>query len=104
MKILPRAKEVTITFFNSSVERRPLVNTNNGAPNQIIIPDRISMKILLEIYLGIGKLLLHLKIIRRTQTSANVQESNNSPNILITTDCIFIKILPELDPESRKSS
>ena len=55
------AKEVTITFFNSSVERRPLPSTSNGAPNQTITPDRISMKILLEIHLPIGKSPLHFE-------------------------------------------
>ena len=49
------AKEVTITFSNSSVERRPPPSTSNGAPNQLITPDHISMKILLEIHLSIGK-------------------------------------------------
>ena len=53
------AKEVTIEFLNSSVEHRPPTSINNGAPNQTITPDRISMKMLLEIYLGIGKSPLH---------------------------------------------
>ena len=57
------------------------------------------MKILLEIYLAIGSLLYTLKTIRRAQTSANAQGYNNSPNILITIDCIFIKSLSEIDLE-----
>ena len=55
------AKEVTITFLNSSVERRPLPNTSNGLPKQTITPDRISMKILLKISLAIGKFPLHFE-------------------------------------------
>ena len=50
------------------------------------------MKILLEIYLSIGSLLYTLKTIRRVHTSANAQGYNNSLDILITTDRIFIKI------------
>ena len=104
MKILPEMhqgpiKEVTIkpTFLNSSVECRPPPSTSNGAPNQTITSDRFSMKILLEIYLAIRKSPLGytLKTIRRAQTSANVQEYNNSLNILITTDCIFVKFLSD---------
>ena len=92
------AKEVTLTFLNSSVERRPLSSTFNGAPNQTITPDRISIKILSEIYPAIGKSPLHKKIIRRALTSANAQGYNNSPEVSITTDGIFIKFL-----EPRKS-
>ena len=43
-----------------------------------------------------------LKIICRAQTSANAQGYNNSPNILITTDRIFINFLPEIDLEPKK--
>ena len=85
------AKEVTITFLNSSVEHRPPPSTSNGAPNQTITPDSISVKILLEIHLAIEKSPLHFEIIRRALTSANNKGYNNSPNILITTDRIFIK-------------
>ena len=55
------AKEVTITFFNSSVERRPCQAPAFLAPTQTITPDRISTKIVLEIYLGIGKFPLHFE-------------------------------------------
>ena len=95
-----RAKEVTNTVLNSSEERRHPPSTSNVAPNQTITNDRISMKILSEIYLTIGKSPLHFgKIICRAQTSANAQGYNNSPNILITNDRIIIKFLPEIDLE-----
>ena len=96
------AKEVTITFLNSSVQRRPPPSTSNGAPNQTIIPDRISMKILLEIYLAIGTSPLHFEIIHRGQTSANVQGYNNFRIILLTTDRIFAQFLSEINLEPRK--
>ena len=54
-------KEITTTFLNSSVERRPPPSTSNGESNQTIAPGRISMKILLEIYLAIEKSLLHFE-------------------------------------------
>ena len=38
------------------------------------------------------------------QTSANAQGYNNSPNVLINTDLIFITFLPEIDLVPRKSS
>ena len=55
------AKEVTITFFNFSVERRPPPSASNGSPNQTITPDRISLKMVLEIHLAIGKSPLHFE-------------------------------------------
>ena len=99
-----RAKEVTITFLNSSVECRPPASTSNSVPNQTITPDRISMKILLEVYVAIGKSPYTLTTIQREQTSANAQGYNNSLNIFKTTDRIFIKFLSEIDLEPRKSS
>ena len=61
------------------------------------------MKILLEIYLGQESFLYILKNIRRAQTSANAQGYITSPNILITTDHIFINFLTEIHLEPRKS-
>ena len=59
MKILPAMhqgpRKLPLHFLNSSVERKPLLSTSNGASNQTITPDRMTMNILLEIYLAIGK-------------------------------------------------
>ena len=51
------------------------------------------MKILSEIYLRIRKTMLHFG---RHSKSADAQGYNNFLNNLITTDHIFMKILPEM--------
>ena len=62
------------------------------------------MKISLEIYLAIGKSPLHFENHSYSADTVNAQGYDNSPNILITTGRIFIKFLPEIDLEPRKSS
>ena len=46
---------------------------------------------------------LNLEVILRMQTSANTRQCNNSPSNMITTDRIFMKILPEMNLATRKS-
>ena len=52
------AKEVTLTFWRSSVDLILPPSTINGAPDQMITADHIFMKILPEMYFGIMKSLL----------------------------------------------
>ena len=54
-----RAKEVALTFWNSSIVRKLPPIISKCAPDQTITADHISMKILPEMYLGIRKSPLH---------------------------------------------